>query len=168
MSRWADWFSVPDDEADRFVRAHDTGGNEAVLEMLRPYIENDASDLAMDKLWEPIHRCLTGDYASAHRLNFGAGAYPLKFAVLGGAYLLEEGYRSLQYVCSDEVPDVAAALAALDREWFRKRFFALPPNQYHPITDEWFTEVWEQVQKLTAFYHKVAARRHVAFCTISH
>jgi hypothetical protein len=168
MSRWADWFSVTDHEADRFVRAHESGGDEAVLEMLRPYSEDDASDLAMDKLWEPIHRCLTGDHAPAHMLNFNAGEFPLKLAVLGGAYLLEEGYRSLQYVCSDEVPDVAAALSALDRDWFQERFFALPPKQYLPITEEWFEEVWKQVQKLAAFYRKAAAKGHVVFCTISH
>lgn len=169
MGRWADWFSVTDDEADRFVRAYETGGNDAVLELLRPHIEGEGSDLAMDKLWEPIHRCLTGDYAPAHVLNFTAGEYPLKLAVLGGAYLLDEpSSRSLQYACSDEVPDVATALTALDRAWFRERFFGMPQNQYLPITEEWFDEVWEQVQLLAAFFRDAAAKKHVTFCTISH
>ena len=168
MGRPADWFSAPDEVAAAFVRAHDNGGDEAVLGLLRPYIEGGASDLSVDKLWEPIHRCLTGDYAPAHVLDFTAGEYPLKRAVLGGTRLLDEGCRSLQFAGADEVPDVAAALTALDRRWFWERFFAMPPNQYLPLTEEWFDEVWQYVQMLVAFFQTAAAKGHAAFCTSDH
>src|SRR5690242_20264735 len=91
MSRWADWIPIPPEEADRFTEAW-LAGDDAVNELLEPLLgTGGASELDMDKLWEPIHRCLTGDYAPAHELDFGAGEPPLKFAVLGGEQLLEEG-----------------------------------------------------------------------------
>jgi hypothetical protein len=168
MGRWADWFSTPDEVACEFVRAAESIGDVAVHELLRPFIEDSASDVTLDKTWEPIHRCLTGDHGPAHVIDFAAGTRPLKLAVFGGCYLLEAGSRSLQYVCNDEVPEVAEALAEVQESWFRERFFALPRNQYHPITEDYFEYVWADFKQVIAFYRKAAERKHVAFCSVDH
>jgi hypothetical protein len=168
MSRWADWIPLPPEEADRFTEAWLTG-DDAVTELLEPLLgDNGASELDMDKLWEPIHRCLTGDYAPSHELDFEAGEPPLNLAVLGGEQLLEQGYRSLALVSAEQVPQVAAALAGVGREWFRERFMALPANQYHEITEEMCGWVWEHVEQLARFYASAARRGCAVLCTISH
>lgn len=167
MSRWADWIPISPEEADRFTEAW-LGGDDAVMELLEAYLKDSASELNIDKLWEPIHRCLTGDYAPAQQLDFEAGEYPLKPAVLGGEQLLEGGYRSLALIQVDQVPDVAVALAAVDRGWFRERFMALPDNQYHEITGDMCALVWEHLLQLTQLYASAARRGCAVLCTISH
>lgn len=169
MGRWADWFTASGEVACEFVRAAESVGDVAVHELLRPFIENNASDLTLEKSWEPIHRCLTCDRGPDHIIDFNAGTYPLKLAIFGGAYLLEAGSRSLQYVVADEVPEVAKALDTVEKGWFRDRLIALPPKTYHWVTqEEYFEGVWEDFRLLVAFYYKAAQRHHVAFCTVDH
>jgi hypothetical protein len=168
MSRWADWIPISPEDADHFTEAW-LAGDDAVNELLEPLLgSNGASELDLDKLWEPIHRCLTGDYAPAHELNFAAGEPPLNLAVLGGEQLLEDGYRSLSLISAEEVPQVAAALASVSKDSFRSRFMALPHNQYHEVTDEMCEWVWEHVEKLAKFYASAARRGCAVLCTISH
>jgi hypothetical protein len=169
MSRWADWIPISPDDADQFSEAW-LAGDETVNELLEPLLDsnNGASELDMDKLWEPIHRCLTGDYAPAHELNFEAGESPLNLAILGGEQLLEEGYRTLSLVTAEDVPRVAQALASVSKAWFRERFMALPNNQYHEITEDMGEWVWRHVEQLAKFYASAACQGCAVLCTISH
>jgi hypothetical protein len=168
MSRWADWIPIPPEEADRFTEAWLAGDN-AVNELLEPLLGSEgASELDMDKLWKPIHRCLTGDYTPAHELDFEAGEPPLNLAVLGGEQLLEEGYRSLALVSAEQVSQVAVALTAIGKDWFRERFMALPDNQFHEITEDMCEWVWEHVQQLARIYASAARRGCAVLCTVSH
>jgi hypothetical protein len=168
MSRWADWIPISPEEADRFTLAR-LAGDDAVNERLGPLLgSGGASELDMDKLWEPIHRCLTGDYAPAHHLDFEAGEPPLNLAVFGGEQLLEEGYRTLSLVSAEQVPQVAEALAEVNEDWFRERFMALPDNQYHEITEVMCEWVWNHMQKLAKFYTSAARRGCAVLCTVSH
>ena len=172
MSRWADWFPVTHEEAEAFMSAYDSG-DEGVQEMLDPWLERLGVEemplhIQMDKTWEPIHRCLTGDLGGAGELDFDAGDYPLKLCVLGGDQLLEEGYRTASVKRVIEVRDIATALAGISPEWFRERFFTLPKTQFHEITEEIFEWVWEDFQKLPPFFSKAAATGYAVICTISH
>ena len=101
--------------------------------MLDPWLERLGVEemplhIQMDKTWEPIHRCLTGDLGGAGELDFDAGDYPLKLCVLGGDQLLEEGYRTASVKRVIEVRDIATALAGISPEWFRERFFDSSQN----------------------------------------
>jgi Domain of unknown function (DUF1877) len=170
MSRWADWFPVTPAEAEQLLRAADDG-DAAVTEVLQPWLERLEElplHVDMDKAWEPIHRCLTGDDGAAHRLDFEAGEYPINMAVLGGEPLLEEGYRSAALIPAADMPAVAAALAGVKRDWFRERFFALPDTQFHEINEEIFEWVWAHFEDLPPFFAKAAAESSAVICTISH
>ncbi len=174
MGRWAEWFPITIEEADRFAEAW-LGGDEAVHELLEPFVvdvdhihEMKASSLGIEKAWLPIHRCLTGDHGPGYEVYIGAGEPPLNFAVLGGEPMLRGGHRSLSLVWPEEVSQAAEALASVSKEWFRERFMALPDDQYHEISEEMCNEVWRQFERLTAFY-AIAARDGMAvLCTISH
>src|SRR4051794_7762555 len=119
MSRWAEWFPITPPEAHRFLTAYEEG-DEAVQELLDPWLERLEElplHVQIDKFWEPIHRCLTGDHTPKGGLNFDAGEYPLNLCVLGGDQLLEEGYRTASLTRADEVPEVAEALARIEKAW---------------------------------------------------
>jgi hypothetical protein len=168
MSRWADWFPISPEEAAAFV-ATKKRGVEAVEKLLLPWLER-LEDLPvhidMDKAWEPIHRCLTGDRCPD--LSFRCGPLPLKLAVLGGRQIFRHGYRTASLVDADKVPRVAKALAKIDRAWMYERFFNLPDTQFHEINDEMFDWMWEHFEKLPPFFNQVASDGNAVICTISH
>src|SRR5207244_1532959 len=115
MSRWADWFPISPEEAAAFV-AGKKRGVEAVEKLLQPWLERLEQlpvHVEMDKAWEPIHRCLTGDRCPD--LFFTCGPMPLKLCVLGGRQVFRHGYRTASVVDADKVPRVAKALAKIDR-----------------------------------------------------
>jgi Domain of unknown function (DUF1877) len=174
MGRWAEWFPITIEEAERFAEAW-LGGDEEVGELLDPYIvdidhihEMRESSLGIEKMWVPIHRCLTGDYGPGYEVYFAAGEPPLNLAVLGGEPMLRGGHRTLSLVCPEEVAQVGEALASVSKEWFRERFMALPDDQYHEISLEQCNAVWEQFERLTAFYATAARDGMAVICTISH
>ncbi len=179
MGRWAEWMPISQEEADRFTEAW-LGGDEAVNELLEPLcLEVDemtipermewfASTLGIEKMWVPIHRCLSGDNGPGYDVNPGAGEPPLNLAVLGGEPMLRGGHRTLTLVQSDEVPGVAEALASVREQWFRERFMALPDDQYHEISEMVLGAVWDEFRRLTEFYADAARREMAVLCTISH
>jgi Domain of unknown function (DUF1877) len=174
MGRWADWIPITIEQAERFADAW-LGGDEEVNELLEPLFEVPAhvyaipeSNLGIEKMWVPIHRCLTGDHGPGYSVDIHAGEPPLHFAVMGGEPMLRGGHCSLSLVWPEEVSQVAEALASVSREWFRERFMALPDDQYHEISERECDAVWEQFERLAAFY-AVAARDGMAvLCHISH
>ena len=170
MSRWADWFAIAPEEADGLLAISGRGGDGAVLEVLQRWLERREEldpHVEMDKAWEPIHRCLTGDHTIGG-LNFEAGEYPLKLCVLGGFPLLTETARSAALVMADEVTDVAGALAGIDLAWLSERFFRLPDHQFYEVDDlacEW---AWTHFRELPPFFARAAAEQRAVVCTISH
>jgi hypothetical protein len=173
MSRWADWFPVSSAEAEEFrlAAASAESPDNAVTELLESWLERVETlplRVDMDKAWEPIHRCLTGDADASRGFDMDAGAFPLKLCVMGGEQLLNDGYRTAMLVTAEEVRAVAVALASVRKEWFRERFFALPDNQFHEIDEEAFEWAWAEFEALPPFFAKVAASGSAIICTISH
>lgn len=78
-----------------------------------------------DKTWDAMHRAL-----SDGSLDPRAGEYPLCRAILGGEHL----FRGIDYIVSlvpkAEVPEVAAALAAIDDDEMGRRYDRLVPRDY--------------------------------------
>ncbi len=171
MSRWADWFTVTPAEAEglRAAARAKKAPDAAVMKLLEPWLERLEElkpHVDMDKAWEPIHRCLTGD--DSGDLDFEAGEPPLDLCVLGGEPLLQKGYRTASLVMPDGVKAVSAALKPIKKAWLRERFFALPDTQFHEIDDDMFEWTWEHFKPLRAFYAKAAMGGHAVVCTISH
>src|SRR5262245_8537541 len=114
MSRWADWFPVDLAEAAqlRIASSGDRSPDADVNDPLQRWLERTEElplHVEMDKAWEPIHRCLTGDHGAAHEVDVGAGEYPLKLCVMGGEQLLREGHRTAALIAAEEVPALAVA-----------------------------------------------------------
>jgi hypothetical protein len=168
MSRWADWFPISPEEAAAFVVAKKSGVD-AVEQLLQPWLERLEElplHVEMDKAWEPIHRCLTGDRCPD--LSFTCGPMPLRLTVLGGRQIFRHDYRTASLVDADKVPRVAKALTKIDRAWMRERFFGLPNTQFHEINEEMFAWTWEHFEMLPPFFDKVASEGNAVICTISH
>ncbi len=173
MSRWAFWFPVSLAEAEQFRSASCLAEcpDEAVCELLEPWlewVEDLPIHIELDKAWEPIHRCLTGDTRAAHEFDLNAGEYPLKLCVMGGEQLLKDSYRTAALVAAKDVGAVAIALASISKDWFRGRFFALPDNQFHEISEEIFEWAWAHFEDLQPFFAKAAEQGSAVICTISH
>jgi hypothetical protein len=168
MSRWADWFTITPKQAAKFVETKKRS-MKAVEKLLQPWLERLEElpvHVDMDKAWEPIHRCLTGDRTPD--LYPPGGPMPLKLVVLGGRQIFRLGYRTASMVDADKVPRVAKALAKIDQAWLSERFFKLPDTQFHEIDDVTFGWVWEHFQELPPFFARAAADKNAAICTISH
>src|SRR5262245_48136268 len=173
MSRWADWFAITPAQVRRFFAAScaDETPDDAVMDLLEPLLwkrEKVRLSVQMDKAWEPIHKCLTGDRGGYYEVDFDAGKYPLNLCVAGGEQLLQAGHRWAGLIDHElEVPALAVALAKVKKAWFRKRFFALPNKQFHGINDEEFDWVWAHFEDLPPFFAKAAAKGKGVVCTIS-
>jgi hypothetical protein len=167
MSRWADWFPISPKEAAAFVEAKERG-NEAVQELLQPWLERLESlplHVEMDKVWEPIYRCLTGIRCSD--LWFKSRTPALSLVVHGGRQLLR-GQRTASLVDVNKTPSAARALAKVEQKWFRRQFFSLPKTLFCKIDKETFEWVWEHYLALPPFYAQAAEQGSAVICTISH
>jgi hypothetical protein len=113
-----------------------------------PEMKRSGRLLSSGILWDPIHRCLTdGD------LDPAGGDFPLNHAVLGGKQL----HQGTDYVAALVRPDmtrfIADALAELEEEDTRKKFFALKPESYpQPIDEKHFMQMWLMLQDLKVFF----------------
>jgi hypothetical protein len=168
MSCSADWFPISPAEAKAFIAAS-RRGDDGVQRLLQPWLQRLVglpAHVEMDKAWEPIHRCLTGNRSGD--LFCSAGKLLLKSCVLGGRQLLHNGYRSASLIDADKVPGVATALVKLDKAWLRERFFALPGTQSYKINEEMLKWTWAHFQMLAPFFENVAAEGNAVICTISH
>ncbi|MBN9517584.1 DUF1877 family protein [bacterium] len=124
--------------------------------------------MRMDKAWGPIHKCPTGDRGGYYEVEFDAGRRPLDLVVAGGEPLLLGGHRWARLIDHEaEVPAPAAALAEVEKEWFRERFFAPPDTQFHGIDDQQFDRVWAHFEDLPPFFAAAAAEGKGVVCAVS-
>ena len=156
-------FALSDKDAAR-LRALWT--NNARLEFITDdieerYFEDGKAYVAeCDKAWDAMHRALAGG-----KLTRDGGTYPLNHTVLGGKRL----YTGDDYIMilknPNQVRDIAAALAALTEQDFRRRYEAIDPGDYGmPLSNEDFAYTWEWFQGVRDLYRKAAAEgRHVLF-----
>ncbi len=121
-----------------------------------------------DKVWEPIHRCLTEDRTPNGGLDGDSGEYPLNMVILGGEPLHEDWSETFWLVEAEDVPAVASALHELEEAWLRKRFFALPDDQFHALSEDEFGWVWDELGELRRFFTLAAGHGRAVLCTISH
>lgn len=99
-------------------------------------------------LWDPIHRCLTEG-----ELDSAAGDFPLNTAVLGGKSLHQGSDYFATLIRPDMTRFIADALADVDEDDTRKKFFALSGGSYdQPIDEKHFMEMWLMLQNLVVFF----------------
>jgi hypothetical protein len=120
---------------------------ELVEEIEEEWAENHTVET--DKAWDAIHRCLTDG-----TLAYDNGSHPLNKVVLGGKQLYHGDDYIVSYIKSDEVKDVAEALAPLDKSWLRAKYSKIDMSDYGPLSDEDFDYTWENLEDLKGFFQR--------------
>jgi uncharacterized protein DUF1877 len=118
----------------------------------RPDMKKSGRMLDLSTLWDPIHRCLTEG-----ELDPAAGDFPLNSAILGGKQLLKGDDYTAVLIRPDMTNFIADALAELEEDDLRKKFFALKGGTYdQPIDEKHFMEMWLRLQDLKVFFAAAA------------
>lgn len=114
-----------------------------------------------DKAWDAMHRAL-----SDGELTWDGGAYPLNHAVLAGELLYSEPDYIMSLKAPEQVRDIANALLDLDEQAFKRRYFAIDPEDYGgPVDDEDFAYTWDWFQNIRRLYTKAAAENRFVLFT---
>jgi uncharacterized protein DUF1877 len=118
---------------------------------VRPDMKKSGRVLDTGILWDPIHRCVTDG-----ELDPAGGDFPLNHAVLGGKQLLKGADYTAVLIRPDMTRFIADALAELEEDDIRKRFFALGSTYKQPIDEKHFMQMWLMLQDLKVFFAAAA------------
>jgi hypothetical protein len=133
-------FAIDDEAAQRLQEA--SGDDDAVMEVIEEIEEAwDNANLAeTDKAWDAIHRALTDG-----ALEWNNGTYPLNHVILGGRDLMQGDHYVAVLKTPDQVRDVAAVVAGIDRTSMADRYSTNVPTDYAPMygdEDRAYTADW--------------------------
>jgi len=118
----------------------------------KPDMKKSGRLLDTGVLWDPIHRCLTEG-----ELDPTAGDCPLNHAVLGGKQLHKGSDYTAVLIRPYMTSFIADAIAELEEDDVRKKFFALGNGSYkQPIDEKHFMEMWLMLQNLKVFFEAAA------------
>jgi len=118
----------------------------------KPDMKKSGRLLDTGVLWDPIHRCLTEG-----ELDPAAGDFPMNHAVLGGKQLHKGSDYTAVLIRPDMTSFIADAIAELEEDDVRKKFFALGNGSYkQPIDEKHFMEMWLMLQNLKVFFEAAA------------
>ncbi len=114
----------------------------------------------LGKAWDAIHRCLTdGD------VGWNNGTFPLNHVILGGEHLYEENDYIISLKDAEQVAQIAAALAKITPQDFRRGYDRINPRDYDgPYGLDDYQQTWDEFEGLVRFYqHAASAQRLVLF-----
>jgi hypothetical protein len=118
----------------------------------RPDMKKSGRVLETGIFWDPIHRCMTDG-----ELDPAGGDFPLNHAILGGKQLLKGADYTAVLIRPDMIRFIADALAELEEEELRKKFFALGSTSYkEPIDEKHFMQMWLMLKDLKVFFEAAA------------
>ena len=171
MSRWADWLIITMDQYMDLADAEDEDEVEAILEPLLEQAGNmelpATHHLNVDRLWEPLHRALNDDHTPDGDLDVDSGDYPLCLCVLGGEAVFNDGRRYATVIDSEEVADLLEELQGMKRPSFAKKFFALPDDQFHELSEDVCAECWELLKDLRKLLKRAKKEDAAMLCSVS-
>ncbi|AFU02129.1 hypothetical protein AW168_24560 [Nocardia brasiliensis] len=145
-------FALTAEQSEGLLGADDPDDLLALVQEIEEELADEADQVNSDKAWDAIHRCL-----SDGTLDPAGGTYPLSHAVLGGTRLDAGEDYFVSHVTAVQVGDVARALALLDEQSFRERFFALDPDDYDGARDATdFAYTWSNLVEVTTFFTRAA------------
>lgn len=115
-----------------------------------------------DKAWNAIHRAL-----SDGELTFDGGDYPLNHVVLGGESLYDDDDYVMSLKTPEQVKDIAAALAGLSEQEFRRRYEQIDNESYDGgSSDQDFDYTWGNFQDVLALYARAAIEGRFVLFTV--
>jgi hypothetical protein len=156
-------FAIPAAEAEKLLAFTDEA---ALLEYVREELEEKYFDeypewlAESDKAWDGMHRVL-GDGT----MDWDSGDTELGSVILGGERLYFQPDHVMVLKGPKTVDAAAAALAAIDEEWFRARYFTIDSEECgYPITEGDFDYTWTWFQVVRDLWLRAAAvGRYVLF-----
>ena len=89
----------------------------------------------VDKAWDAIHRCLTGD-SDPEFVHASAGSYPLNQCVLGGQPLYDGDDYIIMLIEPAALQDLVAALETIDEAWMERTYHATCKHVFPEYGDE--------------------------------
>jgi hypothetical protein len=110
--------------------------------------------LQTDKAWDAIHRCLAGG-----SLVVGPSPNPLSKVILGGTQLYSDTQSYIiNLVEEPQVPEVAAALKMVTKEWLKNQYDALRHTDYprELISDQDWEYTWDWFSGIPEFFVRAA------------
>jgi hypothetical protein len=151
-------FAITAEQAAKLLAAED---DEELVEIVGEEIE-EAWEMVFetDKAWDALHRCLSNG-----TLNCDEGEPPLNRVFFGGRVLNSEADYFVVLLEPPQVQELAEALAKVNEEWLRERYFGLSfPNYQVEKSDEDCDYVLANFAGLPAFFAQAAAAgRYVIF-----
>ena len=148
-------FALDADQSATLRRFREAGDDVGLVDWIRETVEEDLYGgpwaCGTDKAWDAIHRCLgdgtlTGPATTASK------------AILGGEPMLADCDDYLIHLIpAAEVPEVAAAVAAIDEAELRRRYDRIPESEYGEFaSEEDFGYTWDNLRDLQEFLTRVA------------
>jgi uncharacterized repeat protein (TIGR01451 family) len=115
------------------------------------HIDWDGTEVQNDKPTVDVHG------VPGNPVTDGIGAVPLNHAVLGGKQLHQGSDYAAVLIRPDMTRFIADAIAELEEDDVRKKFFALSGGSYkQPIDEKHFMEMWLMLQNLKVFFEAAA------------
>jgi len=156
-------FAITPDEALRLRSIPDEQGRlDFVVENLEGTYFHQAPEFKAesDRSWDAMHRALTDG-----ELSSDGGSYPLNHVVLAGERLYTRSDYIMRLKGPDQVRDIAAALAMIDEEEFRRRYSAINPARYDgELSEEDFGYTWSWFREVRDLYARAGqSGRYVLF-----
>ena len=152
-------FAIDAATVTQLLEAEDDDAVASIIEEIEETCD-PSFDFETDKAWDALHRCL-----SDGTLDPTSGSFPLSHVVLGGMQLYEGEDYVVALIRAEQVPEVAAALAPIDKAWLRHRYDSLESPDYQAFhSDEDFEYTWANYRGLDEFFQTAAqAGRAVIF-----
>lgn len=160
-------FGLAFEQAERLAALDDDAAIIAFVEEIEE-AWNEENLCQTDKAWETIHHCLTGDDPANDYTDTDAGEEPLKWAILGGAGLLEEVDNYFIFALdAQQVREVSHALDEIDETEFRRRYDKYCRGKQPGLDEDHFIYTWENFRGLKTFYGRMAAAGYDVIFTVS-
>lgn len=158
-------FALSDADAATLLSKTDDNSRLAYVqeELEERYFQEPRNYIAeSDKAWDATHRALADG-----QLTYDGGAYPLSHVVLGGRPLYGQDDYIISLKLPAQVKEVADAIAGITQEDFRKRYYAIDPEQYGTeLTEEDFQYTWEWFEGVPTLYRRATAENRYVMFTV--
>lgn len=160
------FFAITEDQKSQLLSA---SSDEERLSIILNDIEEqwDENWLAeMDKAWDAVHRCITDGTLKCR------GKHPMEKCVLGGVQLYKRSDWIISFIECEELDELIPPLKEIQKEEFRKKYFALKktqklfgPQPYEgPHGEEDFEYSWAYFEEMRNIFVKAnQGNRHIIF-----
>jgi Domain of unknown function (DUF1877) len=118
--------------------------------------------LQTDKAWDAIHRCLTDGLLATRPATSAMGKL-----ILGGKHLYSDTQNYIiNFIEAEELPEIAAALHTVTKEWMRQQYDKLRDTDYPKvcISEIDWEYTWEYFSEIPPFIDRaIDENRSVIF-----